>query len=312
MTTLPAWLAARPPATGPLPTGRAVLRDAFVDRTLLRAAAFARDSLEAGQTAERPGVLQGLDARAKVLAALLLLVGIALSRSLFAIGAVAALALTLAAASRVDVGRFARRVWLVVPLFTLAAALPATLNVTTPGDPLLVLGRVPDALVRLGWPETLAVTGTGLIVAARLVLRVGASLSIVMLVAETTPHNEALGALRSLGVPRAFVLVATMMQRYLLALVLAVEELHLGLVSRRLRPLSPTAGRAFVATRLGVLLRKARTTAEEVHLAMVARGFRGEVRTLAPARLRVADGALVLAAALAATAVALAARGGVV
>ena len=78
--------------------------------------------------------------------------------------------------------------------------------------------------MRLGWPETLAVTSTGLLVAARLVLRAGASLSIVALLAQTTPAADVLKGLRSLGVPKVFVLVAAMTQRYLITLVTTIED----------------------------------------------------------------------------------------
>jgi cobalt ECF transporter T component CbiQ len=303
-------LAARPPSAAPCPSGGARRRPSFAERTLVQAAAFTRDALDADRDAQRPGALQGLDARAKVLAALALLLGVATSRSLTAIGAVVLGTAALAAASRLDLSRFLRRVWLVVPLFTAAIALPATLNVTTPGPALFDLCQVPAFLVRLGWPETLAVTSPGLVVAARLVLRAGASLSIVALLAHTTPAGDVLKGLRSLGVPQVFVLVAAMTQRYLRTLVSTVEELHLALVSRRIRPLTASASRDFVASRLGVVLTKSRATAEEVHLAMVARGFRGEVRTLTAPRLRARDVAAVAWAVVAAVAVALASRAG--
>lgn len=304
--SLPAWLAARPPSAAPCPSGSARRRPSFAERTLLRASAFLRDALDASRDAERPGALQGLDARAKVVAALALLLGVATSRSLAAIALVAVGAVALAAASRLDLARFVRRVWLVVPLFTAALALPAALNVTTPGPSLLDLFQVPAPLVRLGWPETLAVTSTGLVVAARLVLRAGASLSVVALLAHTTPAGDVLKGLRSLGVPQVFVLVAAMTQRYLRTLVTTIEELHLALVSRRLRPLTASASREFVASRLGVVLTKSRATAEEVHLAMVSRGFRGEVRTLTEPRLRARDLLAVACAVAAAVAVGLA------
>jgi cobalt/nickel transport system permease protein len=308
--SLPAWLAARPPSAAPCPTSTTRRRASFAERTLVQAAAFLRDALEAGRDAERPGALQGLDARAKVFASLALLIGVATSRSLVATLAVALAAVVLAAASRLDVARYLRRVWLVVPLFTAAIALPATLDVATPGPALLDLTQTPAALVRLGWPETLSVTTTGLVVAARLVLRAGASLSIVALLAQTTPAGDVLKALRSLGVPQVFVLVAAMTQRYLRTLVTTIEELHLALVSRRIRPLTTSASREFVASRLGVVLTKSRATAEEVHLAMVSRGFRGEVRTLTEPRLRAQDLGAVVWAVLGAVAVALASHAG--
>jgi cobalt ECF transporter T component CbiQ len=282
----------------------------FAEKTLLGVSAAVRDSLESARDASLPGLLQTLDPRAKLLAALALVVGVALSRSLVADASVAVLVVVLAAASRLDVGKLVRRTWLVVPLFTAALAIPAVLNVTTPGPELLRLGATPGWLHRAGWPETLAVTTTGLRTAVQLVLRVGASLSVVALVTRTTPPGELLKAIRALGVPRAFVLVATMTERYILTLAKTIEEMHLALLSRRIRPLASGASQAFVTSRMGVVLAKSSKTAEDVHLAMVARGFRGEVRTLEEPRLRGRDLAAVLVAAALAAGVALSSRAG--
>src|SRR5205823_3287313 len=117
-------------------------------------------------------------------------------------------------------------------------------------------------------------------------------------------------ALRSFGVPQAFTLVAAMTYRYIFVLAREVEEMHLGLLSRRLGPMKSAAGRAFVTSRMAVLLAKAGRTAEEVHLAMVARGFDGEWRTLASPRIGPRDVGTVLAAAALAALVLLAARAG--
>jgi energy-coupling factor transporter transmembrane protein EcfT len=285
VNTLPAWLAARSPAAGPCATGGPRLRAGFAERTLLTVAAFTGDALRQDEEARRPGLLQRLDARAKVASCVALLVGVALAHTLAALMGVAAGAFALAVATRLDPGRFLLRVWGVVPLFTAAVAVPAALNVVTPGPALVDLGPTPHALVALGWPARLALTGPGATAALRLILRTGASLSLVSLVARTTPPGEALRALRALGAPRAFVIVAAVAHRYLSLLVTTVEELHLALLSRRLRPLGGAEGRAFVASRVAFVLRKTRATADAVHEAMVARGFAGELRTLAEPRI---------------------------
>jgi cobalt/nickel transport system permease protein len=306
---LPSWLSSRA-SVAPCACCGIARSSSFAERTLVGLAAVVRESLESSREAMRAGVLQSLDARAKLVAALVLITGVALSRSLVAVAGASALAVLLARASHVDVGSFLKRTWLVVPLFTAALALPAVLNVVTPGPEIARLFATPEWLQRAGWPSELAVTATGVRTSLQIVLRAGASLSVAGLVTRTTPPGEVLGAVRALGVPRAFVLVATMTERHVLALVKTIEEMHLALVSRRLRPLAPETGRAFVTSRMGVVLTKTRATAEEVHLAMVARGFRGEVKTLREPSPRGRDAlALALAAALGA-AIVLAGVGG--
>lgn len=282
----------------------------FAEKTLLGVSGVVRDSLETARDASRPGLLQGLDPRAKLLAAITVVVGVALSRSLVANGTVAILVLVLGAVSELELAKLVRRVWLVVPLFTAALAVPAILNVTTPGPELVRLGAIPEWLRRADGPEALSITTTGVRTALQLVLRVGASLSVVALVTRTTSPGELLKAVRALGVPRAFVLVATMTERYILTLAKTIEEMHLALVSRRIRPLASGTSQAFVTSRMGVVLAKSSKTAEEVHLAMVARGFRGEVKTLEEPRLRGRDLIAIVVAAGLATGVALAGRAG--
>jgi cobalt ECF transporter T component CbiQ len=293
---LPSWLGSSD-ASGPLPLSGARAPGSFAERTALALAGLVM--AEERRTAElaRGRLLARADARAKLVAAALLLVAVSATPSLLALGAVAAGAAALAAASRLDLRAYLRDVWVVAPLFTAAIALPAIFRAVSPGEALLEVGP-------------LAITRPGVLAAARLVLRAGASVSIAVLLARTTPAAALLRGLRSLGVPRVMTLVAAMTYRYIFLLAREVEEMHLGLVSRRLAPMGAAAGRAFVTSRIAVLLAKASRTAEEVHGAMVARGFEGEWRTLAEPRFGPRDGAIVLLAAAGAALVLAAARVG--
>lgn len=294
----PRWLLEAQPGLCPCGCGGRRSRRGFLDATLAGVARVRREALLGEDAAQRPGLLQGLDARVKLGGALTLIVAVALARSVVVLGAVALLVPVLAAASRVEVGRFARRVWLVVPLFTGLVALPATTSLVTPGD----------AVVGLGHPfgHELAITAQGLEGAALIVLRVGASVSIATLLALTTPWPSLLAGMRALRVPRAFVLVAGMAYRYLFVLLGVVEDLYVARKARgagvRARGVAVArAGRASVAAAAATLFARAYGMADEVHLAMLARGWRGDARTLAPGALRRADLLFAFAALLAAT-----------
>jgi cobalt ECF transporter T component CbiQ len=240
----------------------------FAERTVLAAAAvIAEDARAAAEAAAGRGPLQRLDPRAKLLGALALLVAVAATRSLGALAAVAALAPALAAWSHLDARRLARDAWTFVPLFTAAIALPACLAAVTPGTPLLGSGA-------------LAVTREGALAAATLVLRAGASVSLALLLARSTGAPALLDALRGLGAPAGLAVVAGLAHRWLLVLAREVEEMHLGLLSRRIGAWRAREGRAFVTSRIGVLLARTQRTAGEVHLAMRARGFDGVWRML--------------------------------
>lgn len=282
----PAWLLQ--PEVGLCPCGciGRRRRTGFVAKTLNGASGLLQAVLFSDDAAHAPGLLQRLDARAKVLALLALLVAVGLVHHPLVLVAAYAATVVLAALSALPVGFFVRRVWLFVPIFTGVIVLPATLNVVTPGDVVVDL------------PFGLGLTAQGLTAAATITIRVAASISLVLLVTLTTPWTRLLAALRAVGVPRVFVLVIGMAYRYLFVLLGAVQDLY---IARRARTVAPerdhAAGRAFVGATAGALFGKAHQLADEVHQAMTSRGYRGDARTIDRFHLRAADvAALALAA----------------
>jgi cobalt/nickel transport system permease protein len=232
-----------------------------------------RNTLFMADNARREGPLQRIDARAKLVALLAMLVGGAFVHGPAALLALYATTLILAAVAGVGVRSFVVRVWLAVPLFTALVAIPATLAIVTPGH----------VVARIG---PFAFTEQGLTAAGVIVLRVATSVSLVALVVLTTSWHELVGALRALRVPRAFVLVLAMAYRYIFQLLGIVDDLYVARQARVGRERRPGTARAFVVGSAGALFGKAHALSEDVYDAMVARGYSGDVRTQRPARLR--------------------------
>jgi cobalt ECF transporter T component CbiQ len=179
----------------------------------------------------------------------------------------------LASASALPVSFFIKRVWLFVPIFTGIVVLPATLSVVTPGDIVLTLWHWN------GDPQ--GFTQQGLVAAGRVVARVAVSISLVVLLTLTTPWIRLLAALRSLGVPRIFILIIGMAYRYIFLLLTSVTDMYQARQARTPgTPKHDRSARAFLGASVGALLGKASQLSEEVHQAMTARGFRGEAKTL--------------------------------
>ena len=111
-----------------------------VAKTINGAAGVARQAIHADEMASRPGLLQRLDPRTKLLGLLALLVVASLSRQLVVLLALYLVTLVLAWASRLAVWSFVKRVWLFIPIFTAVIVLPATLNLITPGHVVVSLG----------------------------------------------------------------------------------------------------------------------------------------------------------------------------
>ncbi len=287
--TTPAWLTR--PELGLCPCGCIGRRRkaGFVDKTIGGAADLLRQAMFSGDVAASRGLLQRLDARVKIVGVFGLLVVAGVVRHVPVLVALYLMTLVLAAASRLSVSFFVKRVWLFVPIFTGVIVAPATLNVVTHGPIVVPLGTW------FGHP--LGLTAQGLTAAALVVTRVATSISLVVLVTLTTPWSRLLAALRALFVPRVFVVVLGMAYRYLFHLLNAVSDMYTARKARTVRRDADVAsGRAFVAASAGALFGKAHALSDEVHMAMVARGYTGDVPTLAVARLRRPDAVFALVA----------------
>ncbi|MDG4760499.1 cobalt ECF transporter T component CbiQ [Micromonospora sp. WMMD710] len=290
----PAWLLQG--EVGLCPCGCVGVRrkGSFVEKTLTSGAGLLRQVMFSEDVAAQRGLLQRLDPRVKTLGLLILLVAVGLVHHIAMLVAAYAATLVLAAASKLPVGFFVKRVWLFVPIFTGIIVLPATLSIVTPGHVLLPLWH---------WHGTAqGFTTQGLTSAGLVITRVATSVSLVVLLTLTTPWTRLLAGLRALGVPRIFILIIGMAYRYIFLLLATVIDMYEARKARTITVASHDGqARRFLGATAGALFGKAHHLSEEVHQAMVARGYRGEARTLSGFRLRAADGiaaALVLAAAV--------------
>jgi cobalt/nickel transport system permease protein len=257
-------------------------KGSFVAKTLDGASGLLRQAMFSDDVASQAGLLQRIDPRVKLLTLVGLLVATAFLRSIPVLIAMYAVTLVLAAASRLPIAFFVKRVWLFIPIFTGIVVLPATLNVITDGHIVVPLGT--------WFGHRIGITSQGLHGAAIIVIRVATSISFAVLLTLTTPWNRLLGALRALRVPTMFVLVLGMAYRYVFHLLTAVSDMYLARRSRTVGADTDVAsGRKFVAASAGALFGKAHATSEEVYLAMVSRGYTGEVRALRAPRARPAD-----------------------
>lgn len=291
----PDWLLAKDAALCPCGCIGKRRRGSYVQKTLTGGADLLRQVIFSDDTGRAPGLLQKLDPRVKVVGLLGLVVAGAFLRTIPALLVLYALTLVLAAVSRLSVGFFIKRVWLFVPIFTGIVLIPATLSVVTGGHVVLTLWH---------WHgRAEGFTSQGLTSAGLVVCRVASSISLVVLLALTTPWTRLLASLRALGVPRMFILVIGMAYRYLFLLLGSVTDMYQARASRTIGTEKHDRGaRAFVAASAGALLGRTMAMSEEVHQAMTARGYRGEARVLAQPRPGSADLLFVLVAAVLAAA----------
>ncbi|HUI66653.1 MAG TPA: cobalt ECF transporter T component CbiQ [Nitrospirota bacterium] len=243
---------------------------------------IAEQSLFSEAYARKAGLLQALDVRIKLLSFLCILVMVSFLRTPQSLWVMYGVSLVLAVMSRVPLGFFLKRVWLFVPLFSAAIVLPALLNIVTPGDPILVVIKLARNYT---WgpytiPAEIAVTRQGLWGAIVFVSRVVASVSFAVLFTLTSKWGDVFSGLRSLFVPRIFVMTLSMTERYLFVFLRLIQDMYRARKSRTIRPFSTAVERRWTASRIGVTFKKSLEMSDDVYKAMLSRGFQGEFRTI--------------------------------
>jgi cobalt/nickel transport system permease protein len=228
--------------------------------------------LENEEFAARPGLLQRLDPRVKLLTLVLMAVTASLVHSIWMLLVLVGVTLALAAASRVSVGSFARKVWASAGLLAFLIALPSTTALITPGRVVVSLGP-------------LSLTEPGLLGAATLVLRVVAAAGFSLLVVWTMRWTDLLHALTALRLPGVIVATLAMTHKQILTLLRTMEQIHLARESRTISRGTTKENRSWVTERMAFVARKSLKTADDVYDAMLSRGFSGPVRSLVRLRM---------------------------
>ena len=232
--------------------------------------------IENEEMARRPGLLQRLDPRVKLLTLLLFAVTASLVHSAGVLLGLVGLTLALAAASRVSVTSFTRKVWSSAGLLVLLLALPATTQLITPGHVVVPLGPF-------------SLTEPGLWAAATLVTRVVAASGLALLMIWTMRWTDLLAALTALHLPDVIVATLAMSQKQIVTLLRTMEQTHLARESRTLVRGSASENRRWVIGRMAFVVRKSIKTADDVYDAMLARGFDGSVRSISRLRMTAHD-----------------------
>ena len=208
------------------------------------------------RVSERPGPLHQLDARIKLIAAVVFVVITVLTpigawSRYGALGFVLALLIGL---SGVPPRELIRR-WLT--FLVLIAFLALVLSPTHPARARAGLG----------------------VVAASILIKNSLAIVAMLLLSAVTSFHTLLAALRKLGLPRVLVATLGIMERYRFVL---VDELNRMATARRARSFTRrgTISLNLAGGLIGILFLRALERAERVHGAMVARGWQGTLRSL--------------------------------
>jgi cobalt/nickel transport system permease protein len=279
--TLPEWLK-QAASIQPCPccTLSGPSRKNITERTTRAFSDFFDESNYVEGYVSKRGFLQFVDPRFKLIGLLWLVVCVIFVARVEWVLATIGVTILLAAASRLRLGSYLKRVWLFIPLFTQVIAVPAMFNFVIPGQPLLVLLSKGEPVGPFVAPWTISITIPGVQGAVLFVLRTGATVSLVILLALTTPWTDLLASLQSLKVPAAFVMILSMTYRYVSVLVGIARDMSMALRSRTLRAERSIEVTSWLSAVIGVLFRRSMNMSELVSLSMISRGYDGKVRSV--------------------------------
>ena len=263
----------------------------FVGKTIDGIFGFLEEAFISESNSRRCGLLQSLDPRAKLISILAVIFATSLIGNLRVLIFIYVLTLIFAYLSKIDVGFFIKRVWLFIPVFAGIIALPMIFNIFLPGDPLFQVAYLgPGAhLGPLTLPESIFITRQGLNAAVIFTMRVATCVSAVVLLFITTPQQTLFKSLRTVGVPKLYVLTLEMAYRYIFLLMDLVRELYVAKKARTIRASGMFDEQKWVGGRMGYTLIRSLDMSEKVHMAMMSRGFSGDVHIMKEFRMQNRD-----------------------
>ena len=254
------------------PRGLFLSRLSFIEKTIRGFARTTSEALISEEFAHRPGFLQSLDPRVRLVSVLALIIAAVASRKVGGVASLFLVATLIALLSSLDLWSLAKRVWIAVLIFTGLIALPALF--ITPGAPLW------------RWPALgVSISAPGVYSAAILILRVETAATLTATLVLCTPWIQILKALRFLRLPTEVVAMLTMTHRYLFLLMETAKQMFESRESRTVGVLPGPDRRRMIGQTAGVLFSKSMELSQDVYLSMISRGFHGDVNLLQEFRL---------------------------
>jgi cobalt/nickel transport system permease protein len=260
-------------------------KKSFIGRTIEEIFEFIETSVITERYSRRKGLLQGLDPRVKLISIIAIIFATALVTDLRILIFVYLLTLLFSYLSKIELMFFIKRVWLFIPIFSGIIALPMIFNIFFPGDPLIQLAYLgPFPL-----PESVYITRQGVYAMSVFIMRVATCVSAIVLLFLTTPQQMLFKSVRSVGVPKIYVLTLGMTYRYIFVLMSLVRDMYVAKRARTIRSRSMFEDQKWVGGRIGYTLMRSLDISERVHMAMLSRGFDGDVKVMQEFKMRKRD-----------------------
>jgi len=243
------------------------------------------------ESGSKNGLFQRLDSRVKILFMFFFIIITSLKKDIHSEILIFLIILLFVTVSRLHLFNFYKLVFLFSFIFGFLIALPSSLNIITKGEiiyPLLHLESQVDFWI-YHIPAEIGLTREGLGVTLMLTLRIINSLSISLLIINTTPFTEIIRALKLFRIPDTFLMIISITYKYIFIFARTVEDIYFSMKSRITGSLSKTEMRELIAGRIAFMFKKSRITCEEVYRAMISRGFSNEAIIYSFNRMELTD-----------------------
>lgn len=254
----------------------------FIGKTIDGIFGFLEEAFVSESFSKRNGLLQSLEPRVKMISILAIIFATSLIGNLRVLIFVYSLTLLFSYLSKIDVWFFIKRVWLFIPIFAGIIAIPMIFNIFFPGELLIQIAYLGTGahFGPFSLPESIFVTRQGVNAAVIFTMRVATSVSAVVLLFLTTPQQILFKSLRTVGVPKLYVLTMEMAYRYIFLLMEMVREMYVAKKARTIKARGMFEEQKWVGGRIGYTLIRSLDMSEKVHMAMMSRGYNGDVKIM--------------------------------
>jgi cobalt ECF transporter T component CbiQ len=263
----------------------------FIDRTIRNVASVIKSVYIQNETASKAGLLQKINARAKVIFLFGFIILVSFIRQIPSQLLISVLIFMLFIFSRVNLVSMYKKIFLLGFIFGFLIIIPAALNLVSEGE--IIFNIIHFKSAHRFWvyhiPANIGITKEGCWVVLKFFLRITNSIALTLLIMYTTSFAEIIKSLKLFWVPDLFLLIITLSYKFIFILSHTTEETYFALKARWWRNSKETSAKQFIAERITYIFRKSWMKYEEIYRAMVARGFNGNVNLCYAQKIKRSD-----------------------
>lgn len=253
----------------------------FIDKTLLRSAHLIKSVFLQAELASGSRPVQKMHPAVKSISLIYLAVVISLVAKLTAQLLISGAIFLLVLLAGLSILTFYRKIFLLAFIFGFLVIFPASLNLITPGEPMIELISLSRSYQFWNYhiPQQIGITMEGLHIVSLTFLRVFNSISLALVIIFTTPFPAFIKSFKMLGVPDAFLMVISLAYKFIFLLARTMEESYLAMKSRIVGNINNEKIRKLISGRVFYIFKRSAANYEATYQAMVSRGYNGRIKS---------------------------------